>query len=104
MKMGTIPSPFLYDAGACDALQSVNLRRPAILHYALWAVVFPISQDGRLPIGSGHAEHPGIDVMGQKLTAVPGRHVALPKTRTTVERSALTSAKAPGQFLIDTDG
>ena len=35
-----------YDAAARHALQSVNLRRPAILHYASWAVVFPISQGG----------------------------------------------------------
>jgi hypothetical protein len=34
MKMGTIHSPYRYDAAACHALQSVILRRPAILHYA----------------------------------------------------------------------
>jgi hypothetical protein len=32
-----------YDAAA-RALQSTNLRRPAILRYASWAAVFPISQ------------------------------------------------------------
>jgi hypothetical protein len=36
MKMGTIASPWRYDAAARPALQSANLRRPAILHYALW--------------------------------------------------------------------
>jgi hypothetical protein len=34
--MGTIHSLCPYDAAARHALQSVNLRRPAILHYA-WA-------------------------------------------------------------------
>jgi hypothetical protein len=44
MKMGTIRSLCPYDAAARDALQSANLRRPAILRYASWAAVFPISQ------------------------------------------------------------
>jgi hypothetical protein len=34
MKMGTILSPFPYDAAGRNALQSPNLRWPAILHYA----------------------------------------------------------------------
>jgi hypothetical protein len=38
MKMGTTRSPCRYDAAARRALQSVNLRRAAILHYALWGV------------------------------------------------------------------
>jgi len=46
MKMGTIRSPCPYDAAARHALQSVNLRRPAILHYSSLAAVFPISQGG----------------------------------------------------------
>jgi hypothetical protein len=44
--MGTIPSLCPYDAAARDALQSANLRRPAILRYAAGAAVFPISQGG----------------------------------------------------------
>jgi hypothetical protein len=32
-KMGTIASPWHYDAAARHALQSASLRRPAILHY-----------------------------------------------------------------------
>src|SRR5258708_28102853 len=35
MKMGTILSPWHYDAGARHAFQSAKLRRPAMLHYAL---------------------------------------------------------------------
>jgi hypothetical protein len=35
--MGTIVSPWRCDAAARHALQSVNLRWPAILHYASWA-------------------------------------------------------------------
>ena len=53
MKMGTIASPCPYDAVARHALQSVNLRRPAILHYTSWAAVFPISQEVRLALDSG---------------------------------------------------
>lgn len=34
MKMGTIASTWRYDAAVCRALQSVTLRRPAILRYA----------------------------------------------------------------------
>jgi hypothetical protein len=37
MKMGTIAALWPYDAVAHHALQSVNLRWPAILHYASWA-------------------------------------------------------------------
>jgi hypothetical protein len=37
MKMGNTRSLFRYDAAACYALQSANLRGPAILHYASWA-------------------------------------------------------------------
>jgi hypothetical protein len=34
MKMGTIASPWRYDAETCGALQSAILRRPSILRYA----------------------------------------------------------------------
>jgi hypothetical protein len=33
MKMGTIASPWHYDAGACGALQPLKLRRPWIACY-----------------------------------------------------------------------
>jgi hypothetical protein len=52
MKMGTILSPWHYDAGARHALKSVNLRRPAILPYASWPGVLPTSQDARFPFGT----------------------------------------------------
>jgi hypothetical protein len=42
--MGPILSPFPYDGAACHTLQSVSLRRPAILHHA--SVGFPISRHG----------------------------------------------------------
>jgi hypothetical protein len=48
--MGTIRSPFPYDADARHALQLASLRRPAILHYASEAGVFPISQRGPLTL------------------------------------------------------
>ena len=50
MKMDTTPSPCLYDAAVRRALESVNLRRPAILHYASWAGVLPVSQRGPLTL------------------------------------------------------
>jgi len=43
MKMGTIASPWRYDAIADYALQPTNLRWPAIFRYVSWAAVFPIS-------------------------------------------------------------
>jgi len=46
MKMGTTASPWRYDAAACYAAPSAKLRRRAILHYASWAGVFPVSQGG----------------------------------------------------------
>jgi hypothetical protein len=46
MKMGTTRSPWRYDTAIRHALQSANLRRPAILHYASSAAVSPISQGG----------------------------------------------------------
>jgi hypothetical protein len=50
MKMGTIVSLSRYDGAAIHALQSVNLRRPAILRYALWAVARPAApQPEKLP-------------------------------------------------------
>jgi hypothetical protein len=53
MKMGTIVSPWRYDAAAHYALQSASLRRPAILRYASWAAVLPTSGVVRLPFDSG---------------------------------------------------
>jgi hypothetical protein len=44
MKMGNTRSPWRYDAGACNALQSVILRRATKLRYASHAAVFPVSQ------------------------------------------------------------
>ena len=38
MKMGNTRSPYPYDAAARHALQSANLRRPAIFHRASIAV------------------------------------------------------------------
>jgi hypothetical protein len=38
MKMGTIASPWRYDAGLRSSLQSSSLRRPAMLHFAFLAL------------------------------------------------------------------
>jgi hypothetical protein len=53
-----------YNAAARDALQSANLRRPAILRYASWAAVFPISQGwSGAPSMAAITIDPDIDVM-----------------------------------------
>jgi hypothetical protein len=54
MKMGTIASPWRYDAAAADAIRPDNQRRTAILRYASWTAVFPVSALVRLPFGCGH--------------------------------------------------
>jgi hypothetical protein len=54
MKMGTTASPWRYDAAAAQAIPPDNLRRTAILRYASWAAVRPISPVVRLPFGCGH--------------------------------------------------
>ena len=46
MMMGTIVSLWRYDAAVNHALQSVNPRRFAILHYASYAAVLPDFQGG----------------------------------------------------------
>jgi hypothetical protein len=52
-KMGNIASLWRYEAAACHAAQSLNLRRPAIFRYASCAAVFQISQGGYPSIGRG---------------------------------------------------
>jgi hypothetical protein len=54
MKMGTIASPWRYDAAAADAIRPDNQRRNAILHCSSWTAVFPISGLVRLPFGCRH--------------------------------------------------
>ncbi len=54
MKMGTTASPWRYEVAAADAIRPDNRRRTAILRYASWAAVFPISWVVRLLSGSGH--------------------------------------------------
>jgi hypothetical protein len=66
MKMGTTASLWRYDAGACRALQSIILRRPAILDYPRGRLSSRFRRVVWLPFDSGHADQPGIDVMGQK--------------------------------------
>src|SRR5947208_127811 len=64
MKMGTTRSPWRYDAAIRHALQSANLRWPAILHYASSAAVSPISQGGPVyPSIAVLSPNPWIDVM-----------------------------------------
>jgi len=74
MKMGTIASPWRYDAVAEPTLQSVIVRWPAISHYASAAI--PRSRQAVrfapvtvLPI------HPRSDETGQKLpsTTAPAK-------------------------------
>jgi hypothetical protein len=44
MKMGTIRSPWHYDVGACEALQPLMLREPAIFRYAPWGCLADIAR------------------------------------------------------------
>src|SRR5882757_7121798 len=53
MKMGTIASPWRYDAAAGCALRPHNPGCPTIFRYALWMEVFPIRRLVRLPFDSG---------------------------------------------------
>jgi hypothetical protein len=77
MKMGTIRSLCPYDAAARDALQSANLRRPAILRYASWAAVFPISRGW-----SGYPERAksidcGFEAFGRRAVVLLTAHLAI---------------------------
>ena len=82
MKMGTTASPWRYDAAARHALQSANLRRPAILRYATWEAA------SRFRGMSGYASiavlsvDPGIDAMGQEQTTIYGPSGVLPEPDT----------------------
>jgi hypothetical protein len=68
MKMGTIRSLCPYDAAAHHALQSVNLRPPAILRYASWAALPDFVGWSGYPSIAALSINPGIDVMGQEPT------------------------------------
>jgi hypothetical protein len=77
MKMGNIPSPCPYDAATHRALQSLNLRKPAILRYASRAGS-PISHDGPVTLPRADlSPNPRIDVMGQKQTSFENKKAAL---------------------------
>jgi len=67
MKMGTIASPWRYDAAAAMTILPDNQRWTTILRYAPSVAVFPISLVVRLPFDSGPVGR-GIDVMGQEAT------------------------------------
>jgi hypothetical protein len=64
MKMGTIASPWRYDAAAAKTILPDNQRWTTILLYALWAAVFPISLVVRYPSIAALSTGRGIDVMG----------------------------------------
>src|SRR5262249_2869370 len=64
MKMGTTPSPCLYDAAVRRALHSGNFRRPPTLPYASSSCRY--RNVVRLPFDSGWPSNPRIDVMGQQ--------------------------------------
>jgi hypothetical protein len=63
MKMGTIASPWRYDAAAAQTIRRDNLRGTAILRYVLWAAVFPISRMVRHPSIAALSINPGNGVM-----------------------------------------
>jgi hypothetical protein len=65
--MGTIASPWHYDAVACHAIRPDNQRRTAILRYASWALFLPISPGGP-PSMAAFLINPEIDAMCQQQT------------------------------------
>jgi hypothetical protein len=56
MKMGTIASPWRYDAAIRHALKLPSLRCSATQHYTLWIPRY--CRVVRLPLHSGHLEQP----------------------------------------------
>jgi hypothetical protein len=71
MKMGTIRSPCPYDPAVRHALQSANLRRPAILYCPSWGGCLPdFAGWSGYPSIPALSINPGIDVMGQQPTCV----------------------------------
>ena len=74
---GTMCSRFPYDAAARHALQSVNLRRPAILRYATWEAASRFrGMSGYLSIAALSVD-PGIDAMCHELTLkIASKHIA----------------------------
>jgi hypothetical protein len=69
MKMGTIASPWRYDATAAETIRPDNQRRTTILRYASWARL-----SSRFRWWSGYpsiaalSTSRGIDVMGHEQT------------------------------------
>jgi hypothetical protein len=68
-KMGTIRSPCPHDAVARHALQSANLRLPAILYYASMGRGLPTSIASGYPLLADVPIYPGIDAMGHEETS-----------------------------------
>jgi hypothetical protein len=92
MKMGTIPSPWRYDAAAHHALQSANMRRPAILHYAQRTAVFPTSQGGlRFPLGNPVSRYARTRLFFPRQGLRDGTHAVDEKLRGLTERPILQS-------------
>jgi hypothetical protein len=90
--MGTIVSPSRYDAAAHHALQSENMRRPAILHYAQRTAVFPTSQGGlRFPLGDLMSRYARIRLFFPRQGLRDGTHAVDEKLRGLTEGSALKS-------------
>ena len=75
MKMGTVLSPCPYDAAARRVFQSVNLRRPAILHYASWRCFPDIARWSVYPLIAAMPINLWIDVMGQLRTLATQQEV-----------------------------
>src|SRR5438874_13027062 len=77
MKMDTTASPWRYDVAAARAIRADNQRRTAILRYASWAAVFPISRMVRLHFSCGHFDQApvgGDSVPRQRRLEPCGRH------------------------------
>jgi hypothetical protein len=70
MKVGTIHSPFPYDAAARHALQSPKLRHPTTLHYAWRALPSIFGGWFAYPSIAALSINPETDVMGMEQTGL----------------------------------
>jgi hypothetical protein len=64
MKMGTIASPWRYDAATAHAIRPDNQLRTAILRFARWAAVLLISRVSGYPSIAAISINPGNGAMG----------------------------------------
>src|SRR5215831_8024871 len=98
MKMGTIPSPWRYDAMTLDALRSPNLRLPSISHFAssrcaFKRLVFCQSQFHITSLVAGHSLLVPAAVGNERRKPRGRRHDQLPRESGKAEHQARPGAR-----------